>query len=830
MFVPSDREPDTAPPAYTPTHTQAPPTATTTDDANVELRQLIDDEGLMVTVQPPQAPHNEKLPHVACDIVLVIDVSGSMSSEARIPGSSDQEPTGLSVLDLVKHACRTILSTLDDRDRLAIITFSNNATEIQKLTVMSEENKKVAEENIEKMYVQGATNLWAGLRKGLECAASQGEDNRIPAVLLLTDGLPNHMCPPGGYVPALREMSTIVPTINTFGFGFQLRSGLLKSIAEFGRGNYSFIPDTGMIGTVFVHAIAHLQSTFATNAVLSLVYPDHMTIEQTSGSSVDQQKPELRAESRKYNLKIPLGNIQYGHPRDVFLRWRSDAPKQQQDYTDGIQATIEYEIGSETRYKLSTRRYNGSQSPFSPSEAAYHISRHKILTFLASLFPIDPLGEHRSGIPVSSGLRHNVFNQGKGRGSSQVESERVNGEGVVISEPLQQKQEELRELVANLPAAKFPDDPQCMSLMHDLISPEPFGQISLALSCQEYFERWGQHYLPSVHGAHARQLCNSFKDPGPLQYGSKSPLFIKCRTALNKAFDDLPPPTPSLLPTMPPHRRSGIMLRSYPKTTGVSDSSDIEPDGGDLLRSQAYATANRGRTLRPITSMRDWNNPSGPCFAGRTPVLLSSGMKVPISTLRGGMSVSTPMGSRKVAAVLMTPVKRVSMVSLEGVLVTPWHPVAMPGRIGGGSDETIDWIFPCHASQERQSYTGFIYSILLQRDDSADAHAIMLGGGASFVPFWGVTLGHGILTGADVRCHGFFGDYMRVAKNLKRLRPMNDGRVVTGGVKRSMKTGLVCGFTKAKAGGGTCSRLGSVYNESCSTELPLSPLGKSKLL
>lgn len=36
-------------------------------------------------------------------------------------------------------------------------------------------------------------------------------------------------------------------SIHTFGFGYNLRSGLLKSIAEEGGGNYSFIPDSGMI-------------------------------------------------------------------------------------------------------------------------------------------------------------------------------------------------------------------------------------------------------------------------------------------------------------------------------------------------------------------------------------------------------------------------------------------------------------------------------------------------------------------------------------------------------------------------------------------------------
>lgn len=804
--MPADRELGTAPPAYTPPHTQTSTATVTSEEVKLELRPLIDEDGLIVTVQPPLAPQDEKLAHVPCDIVLVIDVSGSMSSEARIPGSSVEESTGLSVLDLVKHACRTILSTLDERDRLAIITFSNNATEIQELTIMNDENKKAAEDNIENMYVQGATNLWAGLRKGLECASSQTEINRIPAVMLLTDGLPNHMCPPGGYVPALREMDAIIPTIHTFGFGFQLRSGLLKSIAEFGRGNYSFIPDTGMIGTVFVHAVAHLQSTYATNAVLNLVYPDHITIEQTSGPSVDQQKPKHMVESRRYHLKIPLGNIQYGQSRDIFLRRVCDLQMQQKDDMEGHHAGIEYNLGPETRFTPHTRRYDSSQLLFSPSEVAYHVSRHRILAFLASLFPIDPLGEHRTCIPVTSGLQHNSFvikDKGKGhdigkrQGSSQVESERDQPEEVFISEPLKQKQQELRDLVANLPAAEFPEDPQCASLMHDLISPEPFGQVSLALSSQEYFERWGQHYLPSIHGAHARQLCNSFKDPGPLQYGLKSPLFIRCRQALNKAFDDLPPPIPSLLPVARPRQPIRKMRRMHSAATDLTDSSDTEVDGGDLLRSQACANSSGSRKLRPITSMRDWNNPSGPCFAGWTPVWLSSGVKVPISSLRGGMSVFTPTGPKNVAVVVMTPVQKMLMVNLAGVLVTPWHPVSIPNQ-NSESDENDGWMFPCHKSQERTRYTGFIYSVLLQKDDSVDAHAIMLGGGPIGLPFWGVTLGHGIMAGGDVRAHGFFGDYRRVIGNLKRLRPMNDGRVVTGGVKRSMKSGLVCGFTKAK--------------------------------
>ena len=63
------------------------------------------------------------------------------------------------------------------------------------------------------------------------------------------------MCPVQGYVPKLRPIlreqlrtHSKLPVINTFGFGYGIRSGLLESISEVGGGNYGFIPESGMLG------------------------------------------------------------------------------------------------------------------------------------------------------------------------------------------------------------------------------------------------------------------------------------------------------------------------------------------------------------------------------------------------------------------------------------------------------------------------------------------------------------------------------------------------------------------------------------------------------
>src|SRR6478735_7879434 len=121
-------------------------------------------------------------------------------------------------------------------------------------------------------------------------------------------GISNHTnyprCPSMGYIPKLRTMMPFPGSIHAFGFGYRLRSGLLKSIAEIGGGNYAFIPDAGMIGTVFVNAVANLQSTFAMAANLKLSYTRPLELYETTGPSVDQIVPVFADDSEDSQVEL----------------------------------------------------------------------------------------------------------------------------------------------------------------------------------------------------------------------------------------------------------------------------------------------------------------------------------------------------------------------------------------------------------------------------------------------------------------------------------------------------------------------------------------------
>ncbi|TRX94246.1 hypothetical protein FHL15_004713 [Xylaria flabelliformis] len=699
------------------------------DEPVVTIHPIARKDGVLVKVQPPIQPSNPTIDHVPCDIVLVIDISASMDEDAPAPAEEEggeSENFGLSVLDLTKHAARTIVSTLNEGDRLGIVTFDYDATIVLELVPMTERRKKEANSRIDRIRAKGQTNLWSGIRTGLELFQSGGAHGGVPALMVLTDGQPNHMCPQQGYVSRLRSLGPLPAIINTFGFGYAIRSGLLKSIAEISNGNYAFIPDAGMIGTVFVHAVAHLQSTYATRCTLEICAPEGMLLKLTTGKSIYDPRDEAAGNK----VTIQLGNLQYGQSRDIYL-------KNVDEY--GQQTSFELMGGN----RLMTAKFIYSRmkprhdivlvgqdmietSPLSSSEIAYHQSRSMICELLSSFFRLYQNLEYDK--PSRENLRHfqalfnNVFGAIPARGS---------------------------------------EDRHNVSLMEDLN-----GQIRKALSTEDYFHRWGAHYFLSLWNAHAKQLCSSFKDPGPLMY-NENPFFIKRRDILDKTFDLLPAPTPSI--------RRNVLRRP-----------DRRYDPYSSIRGSAP------RQQQP-PNMRRFNCANDSCFAASSPVLLAVGLTVPICKLRQGMMVTTPAGPRHVRAVLKTPVHETRMCRIGGLVVTPWHPINTVQSEHGTYDKS-GWAFPAKLAGRMETYTGAICSVLLEPDGNADAHAIHVGG------VWGVTLGHGVVDGSDARAHPFFGDYGAISRELSDSGPGEDGVYWGAGIRRDATTGLVAGFECLSSG------------------------------
>ena len=194
-------------------------------------------------------------------LIAMIDVSGSMqiSSSQDMKGGED---AGISRLGLVKHALKTVVSTLNKEDKMSLITFSSKAKMCLEVTDVNDTGKNVIIDEINKMYPGGCTNIWDALRLGM--IEGQKYKDYNTCLLLFTDGEPNEN-PPMGIIPTLKEAISDIKdvnfTISTFAFGYNVDSILMEEISQIGNGIYGYCPDCTMVGTIFTNFMANILTT-----------------------------------------------------------------------------------------------------------------------------------------------------------------------------------------------------------------------------------------------------------------------------------------------------------------------------------------------------------------------------------------------------------------------------------------------------------------------------------------------------------------------------------------------------------------------------------------
>lgn len=254
------------------------------------------------------------------DLVVVIDVSCSMNDYAKVEINGVLTNVGFTVLDITKHAIKVIIENLRKNvDRISIITFSDVAKIILNLTTIDDTNINYIHSLVSSLKTEGATNIWAGLNVGLTQFITDNninsDNNHIKSLLFMTDGIPSdHLLPPRGIIDTLKTKLSqfpinVLPSIHTFGFGYNLDTNLLVNISKCTDGYFSFIPDSGFVGTVIINYFANLLTTVATHTNLYL-------------KNIDNSKIKILGYSN--NEKIPLNSIHNGQPRNIIIELKDN--------------------------------------------------------------------------------------------------------------------------------------------------------------------------------------------------------------------------------------------------------------------------------------------------------------------------------------------------------------------------------------------------------------------------------------------------------------------------------------------------------------------------
>ena len=207
-----------------------------------------DDENylLMVGINAKQ-PDMDELP--PSNLVFLIDVSGSMDSDDKLP--------------LLQSGFKMLTDTLSEDDRISIVTYSGDVS--VRLEGVSGENKSKIKREIDRLNAGGSTAGGAAMEIAYEIAAEnfiEGGNNRI---IMATDGDFNVGISEEGELERFIEKKRddgIYLSMLGFGTG-NVKDSKMELLADKGNGNYSYIDSAQEANKVLVQEMASTVYTLA---------------------------------------------------------------------------------------------------------------------------------------------------------------------------------------------------------------------------------------------------------------------------------------------------------------------------------------------------------------------------------------------------------------------------------------------------------------------------------------------------------------------------------------------------------------------------------------
>jgi Ca-activated chloride channel homolog len=172
------------------------------------------------------------------NLVFLIDASGSMQGETRLP--------------LVKKSLELLVPQLNGGDRVAIVTYAADAG--LKLQPTPGDRHQAILDVVRSLTAGGSTNGEGGIRLAYETARKSFIDGGANRVILCTDGDFNvGVNSASDLVQLVEKERTSRVFLSVLGYGMgNLKNGHLEQLARHGNGHYAYIDSEPEARKVFV--------------------------------------------------------------------------------------------------------------------------------------------------------------------------------------------------------------------------------------------------------------------------------------------------------------------------------------------------------------------------------------------------------------------------------------------------------------------------------------------------------------------------------------------------------------------------------------------------
>ena len=192
------------------------------------------------------------------NIVFLIDVSGSMDEENKLP--------------LLKSSFKMLLGQLRPDDKIAIVTYANGTKVALPSTRVKDKEKII--KVLDNLYASGGTSGGRGIQLAYEQAQKSFIKNGNNRIILATDGDfnigINNTTDLEKFIEKQRE-SGIYMSVLGFGIG-NYRDDMAETIADKGNGNYAYIDNITEAKKVLVNELSGTLFAVAKDVKLQLEF------------------------------------------------------------------------------------------------------------------------------------------------------------------------------------------------------------------------------------------------------------------------------------------------------------------------------------------------------------------------------------------------------------------------------------------------------------------------------------------------------------------------------------------------------------------------------
>ena len=192
------------------------------------------------------------------DLICIIDISGSMKNQK---------------LKLVKDSLKSLVSFMDEKDRMALVLFNDKATQYLDLSFLTSETKKNFISKIEKITSRGGTNILSGLEKAVNILKeeklkeqnnldNENQDMRVKSLMLLSDGNDNDYddIEIADGLKKLTKGFNLSFTLHTFGYGDDYDPKIMSRLANLRDGSFYMIEQLDKVQDYFINALGGCMS------------------------------------------------------------------------------------------------------------------------------------------------------------------------------------------------------------------------------------------------------------------------------------------------------------------------------------------------------------------------------------------------------------------------------------------------------------------------------------------------------------------------------------------------------------------------------------------